>query len=102
MPAFTTAALIGIGLAGGFTASKALAGKKKTDQPATAPGPSPTAAVPPPPTPAAEAASQATAAAAGAAKKQRHKAMGANLTTLAPSRQASATAVTTPRTLLGL
>lgn len=76
MAAFTSLALIGLGLAGGMAASKL----KKPATPVTAPGPTPLAApsMPTPPDPLA-AASAATAQANVAAQRTKKRATGFNL-----------------------
>lgn len=77
MAAFTSLALIGLGLAGGMAASKL---KKPSAAPVTAPGPTSIAApsMPTPPDPLA-AASAATAQANVAAQRTKKRATGVNL-----------------------
>lgn len=100
MAAFSTLALLGLGLLGGMGASKAL--QKKQDFPSTAnqpivsaPAPSPT----PPSTAATASAAVPVAAAAGV--RQRRRAQGASLTLRRTPARFNPAATTTPLSLLG-
>lgn len=103
MPAFTTFALLGAGLAGGLLASK-IGGKKSEEAPPVqAPAPNPTAAVAatnPPSAPRAE--SEATAAARAASARTRRRARGgAPLKAPHGAQNAGVAAYSTPRGLIG-